>query len=243
MGDGFQLIYSDDYGNPKPGSALPHWVRVTDNPAPHLVNQLTAGGAYPHADCGEACVLSSLRDRGESPAVVTIEHDASATNGGTTGPKLVTALHDFGVASTYGAGTLGAGYIMNPLGGRLIAPADFAAYKAASAGQFVTISTPGPWDNIDMDATQAQQLADVWTAIFGPVPIDGGESTYPAKPNNLDIIRRKLSGYAKPYPAANGAEVTAIAPVTLTAAETQALAQIPAILAILQRLEAAAKSA
>ncbi len=247
MTDGIQLIHSDDNGNPKPGSALLHWVRVTDNPSPHLINQLTAGGAYPHADCGETDILSSLRDRGKDTTEVVIEHDASAGSRGTNGAQLVQALTDFGLAASWHTGTLGAGYVMNPLGGRLIAPAGYAAYKAASANEFVAISTPGPWDNVDMDAVQDARLTDLWNAVFGPVPIDGGETSYPAKPNNVDIIRRKLSGYAHPYPGANGSEISvpasAVTVSPLTAAQTAALAQVPTILAILQRLEAAAKTA
>lgn len=40
---------------------------------PDLVNQLTAGGQYPHEDCGEACVLSVLVDAGKVSSVRDIE--------------------------------------------------------------------------------------------------------------------------------------------------------------------------
>lgn len=53
----------------------------------------------------------------------------------------------------------------------------------------------------DLTPQQAQQLQDIWDAIFGPVPIDGGEGT--AIPNNIDIIRRKVSPYKQGYPPAN----------------------------------------
>ena len=241
MSDGIQLIHSDGYGNP--GGTYLHWVRVTSNPSPYPVNQLTDGGQWVHADCGEGCIESTLRDRGITASVPTIEHDAGATGQGTTAAGLVRALHDLGLAATGGTGTLAAGVVMNPLGGRVIPAADFGAYAAASAGQFVLISTPGVWDNVDDMSAQAEaQIADIWTAVFGPVPENGGLPTYPAKPNNLDIIRRKLSGYAQGYPAANGGEL-ALTGVALTAAETAQLAQIPAILALLQKIDAALHSA
>lgn len=245
MSDGIQLIHSDDYGNPDPRSGLLHWVRVTSNPQPSLVNQLTSGGAFPHADCGEADILSSLHDRGKTASVVTIEHDASAGSKGTSAAQLCAALAHFGIASTYHVGTLGPGYVMNPLGGRLIASVDYGQYAAASAREFVAISTTGPWDNDDMSALSEEQIADIHTAIFGPVAQDGGQPSYPAKPNNLDIVRRKLAGYSQGYPAADGAEITFtnIGGAALTAAETAQLAQIPAILAILTRIETALHAA
>lgn len=247
MSDGIQLIHSNGNGDPDVRGGERHWIRVTSNPHPTLVNQLAAGGQYPHADCGEADVESTLRDRGIADPIRTIEHEAGATDRGTSGEALVHALAAVGVAATLHTGTLGAGYVMNPLGGRLISPAAYGPYRAATANQFVAISTAGPWDNGgDMSTLSEAQTNDLWHAVFTPVAIDGGVASYPAKPNNIDIIRRKLSGYAKGYPAAEGAEVTipaATGSATLTAAETAALAQIPAILAILERFEAAFRTA
>lgn len=40
---------------------------------PTLVNQLTAGGQYPHEDCGEACTVSILCDAGKSDTVLGVE--------------------------------------------------------------------------------------------------------------------------------------------------------------------------
>jgi|HubBroStandDraft_6_1064221.scaffolds.fasta_scaffold00174_53 hypothetical protein len=241
MSDGLQLIHSNGNGDPLRGGAYLHWVRVTSNLHPAPVNQLTDDGKYPHADCGEASIRSSLYDRKINADVLTIEHDAGASSQGTTAAGLVRALHDLGLAASAGNGTLAAGVVMNPLGGRVFPASDFGAYAAASAGEFVSISTPGVWDNTDDMSAQAEaQIADIWTALFGPAAVNGGEG--PAKPNNLDIIRRKLSPYAQPYPAANGAEIVTTG-VALTAAEIAQLAQIPTILALLEKIDAALHSA
>jgi hypothetical protein len=247
VSDGIQLIHSDGYGNP--GGTHLHWVRVTSNPSPHPVNQLTDGGQWVHSDCGEACIESTLRDRGITASVPTIEHDAGATSQGTSSAGLVRALADLRVSATFHTGTLGPGYVMNPLGGRVIAPSGYAAYKAASANQFVAITTPEPWDNVDMSLLSEQQTDQLWHAVFGPTAVNGGTAGVTTPGNNIDIIRRKLSGYARGYPAANGADAEPVEATvsstgaTLTAAQAAALAEIPTILAILQRIEAAAKTA
>ena len=251
MNDGFQLIHSDDYGNPAPRSALLHWVRVTINPHPALVNQLTAGGAFPHSDCGEACVESTLRDRGISDPIRTIEHDAGATNGGTSAAMLVRALADVRISAAEYSGTLGVGYVMNPLGGRLIAADAYAPYKAASANQFVAISTPGPWDNDFMSETTAQQIDDLWNAAFSPYG-EGGI----AKWSNPEVLRRMLAQLGATYnqsselPFVPMPRPAAPASTPLTAAQSAALLAIPAISAAvasgdlaLAHIEAALKAA
>ena len=244
MSDGLQLIHSNGNGDPLPGGRDLHWVRVTSYAHPTPVNQLTDDGAYPHADCGEASIRSSLYDRKINADVLTIEHDAGATSQGTTAAALVRALHDLGLAATEGTGTLAPGVIMNPLGGRVFPVSDFGSYAAASADEFVSISTPGVWDTVsDMSAQAEAQIAEIWTALF---VLFGQSGT---RWNNLESMRRALTnGTGAAY--TQGSEVPfvphPVAPptaVALTAVEAAQLAQVPAILALLTKIDAALHSA
>lgn len=140
------LIFSDDYGNPAPGSGLGHWVRVTDNPNLTIGNQLTDGAQFPHSDCGEECVASDLNDRGKGVSVITIEHEANAGPAGTNATQLVQALADNGVSAHVVSGDPPTGYVGNPLGGRVLSPASYPVYLAASQHEYVSIDTPGGSD-------------------------------------------------------------------------------------------------
>jgi len=144
MSDFIVLIDSNGDGDPVKGGPHGHWVVVTDDQHPVAVNQLNAGGAFPHADCGEACVKSLLASRGEPEAIVTIEHDAAAGSAGTTTAGLVKALADFGIKSTvsktYPAqNTEPFRVIMNPLGGR-VETGQQTAYEAAYNGQTIALA-------------------------------------------------------------------------------------------------------
>ena len=135
MSDFIVLIDSDGDGNPVPTGPHDHWVVVTDNAKPVAVNQLSAGGKFPHADCGEACVKSILNSRGISAPVVVVEHDASAGDAGTSAAGLQKALLDFGVKSTVSKAypaknTPPFRTVMNPLFGR-IETGEQKAYEAA----------------------------------------------------------------------------------------------------------------
>lgn len=69
--------------------------------APHLVNQLMAGGSYPHADCGEACSDSVLIDAGHADTVGEVERTIGGNlSGGTYTSQLATALSRLGVSAT-----------------------------------------------------------------------------------------------------------------------------------------------
>jgi surface antigen len=61
--------------------------------------------------------------------------------------------------------------------------------------------SPTPPEDNDLTSAQDAKLTQLWEAVFGPVPISGGSGTSP--PNNIDIIRRTVSPYAKGYPPAN----------------------------------------
>jgi len=69
---------------------------------------------------------------------------------------------------------------------------------------FLVEFAPTPPEDNDLTALQAQQLQQIWQALFEPVAQDGGQG-FPnyANPNTLDIIRRVVSPYAKGYPPAN----------------------------------------
>ena len=146
MSDFIVLIHSDGDGNPVKRGPHAHWVVVTDNDKPVAVNQLTAGGKFPHADCGEACVKSILTSRGINEPITTIEHDASAQSQGTTTAQLQRALLDFGVRSTVSSAypaknTPPFRTIMNPLFGR-IETGEQAAYEAAYDGVTIDVAAP-----------------------------------------------------------------------------------------------------
>jgi hypothetical protein len=144
MSDFIILIKSNGDGDPVKGGAHGHWVVVTDDQNPVAVNQLSAGGAFPHADCGEACVKSVLASRGKPEPIVTIEHDASAGSAGTSTAGLVKALADFGIKSTVSKGypaknTPPFRKIMNPLGGR-VETGQQTAYEAAYDGTTIALA-------------------------------------------------------------------------------------------------------
>ena len=146
MTDFIVLIRSNGNGDPVRGGTHGHWVEVTDNAHPVAVNQLAAGGKFPHADCGEACVKSILASRGKPEAIVTIEHDAKAGAAGTSTAGVRAALADFGVATTQtnsypGKNTMPFRTVMNPLGGR-VETGQQAAYKDAYSGVTIVCAVP-----------------------------------------------------------------------------------------------------
>src|SRR5579864_1430732 len=144
--DIFAMMHSNAFGDP--GGTLLHWIRATDYDAPFTVNQLTGGGKFPHEDCGEACIASTLHDRFNvsSVSLQTIEHDAdNAGSAGTTEQQLVDALAHFGIAARASHFPPSPGTIMNPLGGRRIPPALFPKYAAAFVGRYVVIDSPVTW--------------------------------------------------------------------------------------------------
>jgi hypothetical protein len=101
-----------------------------------------------------------------------------------------------------------------------------------------------------MSAQAEAQINDLWNANFSPYG-EGGI----AKWSNWEVMRRMLAQLGatygqpntlpfKPLPRPADNETTPpVTIVSLSPSETAALAAIPAILAILQRIEAADKSA
>ncbi|HEY7350056.1 MAG TPA: hypothetical protein VH599_17185 [Ktedonobacterales bacterium] len=71
--------------------------------APIRINQLTAGGQYPHEDCGESCASSILTDFGRPHSVRDIEDFAKkygdAPKGGTGAEVYHALFHQYGVPS------------------------------------------------------------------------------------------------------------------------------------------------
>jgi surface antigen len=67
---------------------------------------------------------------------------------------------------------------------------------------FLVESSPPLED--DLTPAQDAKLTAIFNALFEPVALDGGQG-FPsyANPNNVDIIRRVVSPYAKGYPPAN----------------------------------------
>ena len=150
MSDKIVLIHSDHNGNPSPGSALGHWVLFRLGSAPVPVNQLTAGGLYPHSDCGEACVESVLRTRGvNDDPIKALEHEEGAGAQGTNASQLEKSLAEDHIASSTSRNfPPGSGwYVMNPVGGRVLPPGQHNDYPAAYWGQTIDIAdgaTPAP---------------------------------------------------------------------------------------------------
>ena len=137
--DAIVMIHSDGYGNPNVNGGFLHWVRVTDNPSPAPVNQLTAGGAFPHADCGEACVRSVLINAGNDDAIVEVEHEEGAGSNGTFADQLTVSLREDSITSHTDSASPTPGLtVMNPLGGRIVTWD--ASYAAAFAGQTIHIT-------------------------------------------------------------------------------------------------------
>jgi hypothetical protein len=58
-----------------------------------------------------------------------------------------------------------------------------------------------PTGDTDLTPQEHAWLQDIFEAVFGPSPVNGGEGHAPG--NNLDIIRRKVSPYDEGYPPAN----------------------------------------
>jgi len=68
---------------------------------PTLVNQLLAGGAYPHADCGEACARSTLIDAGHNDLIGQIERTIGGNlANGTNIDELAHAMTSLGVPAS-----------------------------------------------------------------------------------------------------------------------------------------------
>ena len=93
------LIWSNHNGDPQRGTQLLHWVRLSSLPNPAPVNQLAAGGRFPHADCGEADVRSILLNRGIDDPLVRIEHEGERRPAGTWASQLIASLAEDHVAA------------------------------------------------------------------------------------------------------------------------------------------------
>jgi len=168
---------------------------VTDDQNPVPVNQLTAGGKFPHADCGEASVKSILASRGKPESIVTIEHDADAPSWGTSAAALQKSLADFGIKSTVSQSypaknTIPFRVVMNPLGGR-VETGQQEAYEAAYYGQTIDLAdapappapTPAPPKPAPVNAVHVVTRFTVEPRHpGGPLPIHTG-------PNSADRIK------------------------------------------------------
>lgn len=203
MSDFIVLIHSDGDGNPVVDGPHGHWVVVTDDTDPEPVNQLSAGGEFPHADCGEACVKSILASsHGKPEAIVTIEHDANAGDQGTTAAQLQKALGDYGVKSTlthtYPAkDTPPFRTIMNPLFGR-IETGQQKMYEAAYHGDTIVVadSSLPPKPKPVLEAARVNVLVARFDVIprhaSGSLPIHTGpnsaDTTKGFEPNNVRTV-------------------------------------------------------
>jgi hypothetical protein len=233
MSDYIWLIRSDSLGNPHPGGSIGHYVLVTQNPTPAVFNEFTDGGAYQHADCGEACILSALADRGQHPTAKAVEAACGATAGGTTVGGVSNGLGHFGVVNTWEQGNPVSGYIMNPAGGRIIPPSEFPAYLAATGGYIVSFAATGTPETPDMTPEQAAMLQAINDAIFEAAP--------PGVWNNFELLRRQNVDLGAPYGPASGVPPvppTATPGSGLTAAQAS---ELTAIAAALGRIETSLK--
>ncbi len=133
------LIDNDGSGFPQPGSGKGHFVRVSNNPTMHPVNQILGNGQWPNADCGDACISSFTFDMKKPVLIREIELLSGTFAGGTSIPGLMNALAALRYANHYVASTPPPGWIMNPAWGGLIPPAQSRPYIAASRGQCIVI--------------------------------------------------------------------------------------------------------
>lgn len=146
MSDAILLIHADSAGNPSTPGTVGHFVRISSNPRMVAVNEFNDGGHYPHADCGPACILSTLADRGQHPSAAAVEAACGTVSNGTQVDGVSAGLGHFGVVNSWARGIPESGYIMNPAGGRLLPPSAFPAYLAASQGWLITVHSPDPWN-------------------------------------------------------------------------------------------------
>jgi hypothetical protein len=136
-------IHSNGYGQPDTAGNDYHFVVLTDNPHPVAINQLADGGHYPHADCGESCSESILRDFGVTDNILNVEHQEDGTTEGTTAVGVIKCFDDYGIKAVQtnkcpsGQGMT----IMNPLGGLVLeGDKDWGAYEKAYAGITIEVS-------------------------------------------------------------------------------------------------------
>ena len=137
-------IYSDSAGNPYTGPGrIGHVVRVAPYAAMPLVNEFTSGGPLAHVACAPACIESRLIQGGLTVPISEVEAVAgTAIPVGTLDPGIERCLRYFGVANSFSASSPPSGWIMNPAGGRLVSPAAFPQYLAASQGGCIVMADP-----------------------------------------------------------------------------------------------------
>ena len=158
------LIYSSASGHPDPTHSLGHrhWCRFTDNPWQHTVAQMRAGGWYPNADCGDACILARLLDDNAGQPMRTIEREAWTTaNGGTVGDGMVAAYNANGLDAHWVDGDPPALPGMNPAWGGIIPVTDFGIYLASSTGGYIQVDTPGWWSSAGSPTEDDMAQADI----------------------------------------------------------------------------------
>lgn len=168
------LIHSDSHGNPTPSGGNFHFVRRSDNPAMHVVNQMTAGGQYPGDDCGPADLLSRLYDDGRSASMHALEKACNTQGYGTSTADLLLGLWGYGYAADRVLGDPPRGWIHNPAWGGLIGPSGFDGYMAASAHEYIVIHTPGAWET---------------APVSNPTPVGGRPESQEENPDVISVLR------------------------------------------------------
>jgi len=159
--DVIQLESSDAHGNMVIGGADRHFVRYSDNPHMHAVNQMHDGGQFLDADCAVADTQSAMLDRGIQVSAITIEQEDATTANGTLVARVVIALRDAGIACHVANETPPGGlYVMNSAWGGIIAPADTGMYYACSLGWGVVIDAPEPWHTPTPTPTQEIEMLE-----------------------------------------------------------------------------------
>jgi hypothetical protein len=170
MFDCIRLITSDGWGNPAPGADPRfhgHAVRQSDFAHMTALNQLSDGGRFIHNDCAVAAAVTMCIDRSLPVSVPEVEALFKTSTAGTMLVNLVDGMEQLQLQPRVEHGDPPPGFVMNPLGGRLLPPSVAPAYDAAS--EHVTIYSDAPLPAAT-PATAVPKGADVkqWTLFYGP---------------------------------------------------------------------------
>ena len=142
-------ITSDAAGNPYTGPGrIGHvvWVVPAAVEAAFgipVVNEFTSGGPLAHVACAPSVIRARLLQGGRDVPISEIEAVAGTSlPNGTLVPGIERALRAFGVAESFSPSNPLPGWMMNPAGGRLVSPAAFPQYLAASQGGCIVMADP-----------------------------------------------------------------------------------------------------
>lgn len=158
-----------------------------------IVNEFTDGGVYEHFDCAPACVQSRLIQGGIVTTIDEIEELAGTKPPrGTLFPGIESCLRHYGVVEVFSAGEPPPGWIMNPAGGRIVAPSSFPAYLAAAQGGCIVMADPAapppPPPPTPLEGP------DVQTFVIEPMPPGSPPTLVPGVTGSTTLVLGSFSG-------------------------------------------------